>query len=585
MRRLYAHVLWLCLLVQLIVAPDFAHAERRLAMVVGLDNYRNLPSLSKALNDADSVAYTLKNAGFAVTQLMDPDSDTLLNAFSRFTSSIAAGDEVVFYYAGHGVEIEGRNLLLAADTKPVVAGQELILRRQALGVDEVLGEFSRRGARVALLIIDACRDNPFPSNGTRSIGAQRGLARIDPPRGSFVLYSAGVGQTALDSLGQNDPDPNSVFTRALLPLLREPGLSVQSIARDVRDAVLSTARTVGHEQFPAYYDQLSADFALIQAKAEIVTASPSPDDASSARQPESSSECDGARSDWALVKDLKDKEILLAFLQEHSNCPLFSKLAKHTLAKIASAVPSAQQYQPQTNPTASTKTDVPAVPVDLAKVPTANCGINGRLAAEEFKKISGDDVTRKQEAKAYLERFATCEPHAGLARFILSEVAQAEAGQEVVLLNKQMSELRAQLADKQKRLMERETSSPQETSETASDSLPQKYSDLLRSAESGDTNAMLELARLYNDGLDVPKNISEAVRWTRGAAEAGDANGIAALAYIYDAGLAGTRSDTDAMRWYRAAAEAGDAKSMAMLGSMYGGTNIRPKRNSGLQMV
>lgn len=569
MRRICAHLVGIFVLVQLILAPDYAYAERRLALVVGLDNYRNLPRLSKALNDAGAIAYTLKDAGFAVTELLDPDSETLLNEFSRFTSSIAAGDEVVFYYAGHGVEIEGRNLLLASDTKPVVAGQEIILRRQALGVDEVLSEFSRRGARVALLIIDACRDNPFPSNGTRSIGSERGLARIDPPRGSFVLYSAGVGQTALDSLGQNDPNPNSVFTRALLPLLQAPGLSVQSIARDVRDTVLSTARTVGHEQFPAYYDQLSADFALIHAKAEVLAESLSTDQASTSRQSENGSECDGARADWALVKDLKDKDILLAFLQEHSSCALFSKLAKHALAALTSSATSVQPLPPQSKPAASISADTPQVPLVLAKVPTAKCGVNGRLAEEEFKRVTGDDATRKKKAEAYLERFDTCEPHATLARAILSEVEGAEAGQQVALLTKQMDELRTLLAYKQKRREELETTSTQKTDPDHRDSLPQKYADLLRRAEDGDASAMLELAQLYNGDTDIPKNVSESVRWTRRAAEAGNPKGMAALGYIYDNGLTGRRSDTDAMRWYRAAAEAGDTKSMLMLGSMY----------------
>src|SRR4051794_12091248 len=89
----------------------------------------------------------------------------------------------------------------------------------------------------------------------RAIGGERGLGRIEPAQGIFTLYSAGVGQTALDRLGPNDSDPNSVFTRALLPRLSKPGLDLTGLAIDVREDVARLAGTIGHAQSPAYYDQ------------------------------------------------------------------------------------------------------------------------------------------------------------------------------------------------------------------------------------------------------------------------------------------------------------------------------------------
>ena len=116
-----------------------------------------------------------------------------------------------------------------------------------------------RGAAASFFVIDACRDNPFEQVGVRSIGSTRGLARIDAPTGVFVLFSAGIGQTALDRLDAADRSPNSVFTRTLVPLLGEPGLSHLMLAKRVQTDVKALAAKVGHPQQPAFYDQIDGE--------------------------------------------------------------------------------------------------------------------------------------------------------------------------------------------------------------------------------------------------------------------------------------------------------------------------------------
>ncbi|MCC5966866.1 MAG: caspase family protein [Natronohydrobacter sp.] len=245
-----------------------AHAQSRHALVVGIDTYDNFAPLEKARNDARDVADALRSIGFRTELLIDPDEDALLTTLALFSTQLEPGDEVVFFFAGHGVEIDGRNFLLPADVPAVGPGQELVVTRRALPVDDVIDSFQRRGVRLSLLILDACRDNPFPQVASRSVGRPRGLARTEAPEGTFIMYSAGAGQSALDSLSVGDtfdPARNSVFARALLPRLTVPGLELRDIVVEVRSEVRQMAGLIDHDQFPAVYDQLDGRFLFMPA--------------------------------------------------------------------------------------------------------------------------------------------------------------------------------------------------------------------------------------------------------------------------------------------------------------------------------
>ncbi|OBY26054.1 caspase family protein [Leisingera sp. JC1] len=234
----------------------------RRALVIGVDGYQNLAALQKARNDAQAVSSTLAALGFDVTTLYDASRRDINSAVSTFANRIEPGDEVLFYFAGHGVEVDGRNYLLPSDVPVVNFGDESFLTGESIAADRVLGTFQRKGARSTIMILDACRNNPFPQDGQRSVGGSRGLVRMEPPEGAFILYSAGAGQTALDRLSDTDANPNSVFTRALLSRLNEPGMTLHQLAKQVRRDVQDLAATVNHDQFPAYYDQMSGEMVL-----------------------------------------------------------------------------------------------------------------------------------------------------------------------------------------------------------------------------------------------------------------------------------------------------------------------------------
>ena len=368
MRRLW---LWGLVLWAALCGPLWA--EGRHALVVGQDRYAHLPPLKKAVNDAKSVAAALQRAGFATDLVLDADVDHLLTALSAFGSRLSPGDEAVFFFAGHGVEIDGQNYLLPTDMPAVEPGRELVLKRRSLVLDDVLAETTARGVRVSLLIIDACRDNPFPKQGGRSAGSTRGLARVDPPQGTFVLYSAGAGQTALDRLGEEDSNPNSVFTRALLPQITEPGRDLRSMVQDLRTEVRKTAARVRHDQFPAIYDQLEGAFSFMPAAAAPAAA------AATAAAPTGPQDlCTRARDDWDLVQTTKSAEVLGDYLSLYADCKLMAGLARERLAALGAPAPAkmpAPAVKAAVAPPPPPKATTPPTP---AKTPVLTVAADGK---------------------------------------------------------------------------------------------------------------------------------------------------------------------------------------------------------------
>jgi uncharacterized caspase-like protein len=327
----YLMITLLCFFAQL----GFASAQSRHALVIGIDTYTSVPTLEKARNDAVSVHEALSKAGFNSDLVVDADQLQLLRALSDFSSRVRPGDEVIFYFAGHGVEIEGRNYLLPSDIPEALPGGEFLVTSRALALDNVLDILRSRGARVSMLIIDACRDNPFPRQGTRSLGATRGLGRVEAaPEGTFILFSAGNGQTALDRLSDTDPNPNSVFTRILLPRLTEPGLPVHEMSRLVRTEVRQLARTIGHDQFPAVYDQFDGSFELVALRPE-----PSPPVVVEVPSVPAQDPCLAIMPIWSILEGSDDKEALRTFSDTYQDsCGVLAVLARNRANMLASQV-------------------------------------------------------------------------------------------------------------------------------------------------------------------------------------------------------------------------------------------------------
>jgi uncharacterized protein YecT (DUF1311 family) len=308
----------------LLLSPA-ARAESKLAFVVGIDAYPNLgeeSQLQRAANDAETVGDSLGSLGFTVTKVVAPAEtglDAILAGFGRFASTISPGDTVVFFYAGHGVSLDDGTYLLPSDIPALGPTDAMRAKRAAIAEKDVTQQIKSAGARVAFVVIDACRDNPFPKRGSRAIGSSsHGLGRLTPAEGTYTLYSAREGQTALDRASETDPSRNSVFTRVFVQHLTTPGLSLSDLGEVVRDEVAALARSERHDQVPAVYNDLvGARNVYLAGHAQggqVSTAGRPVSLQESASQVQSDA---GARADFALAKQVASVEMWQAFRRKY----------------------------------------------------------------------------------------------------------------------------------------------------------------------------------------------------------------------------------------------------------------------------
>ncbi|MGB3022265.1 MAG: caspase family protein, partial [Methyloceanibacter sp.] len=233
-----------------------AHAANRVALVIGNNAYEHVPALQKAVNDSEAIAAELARLGFDVVKAENVGRRAMSRALVELETKIVSGDTALIYFAGHGFAVDGTNYLLPVDVPEAGPGEEGLVRDASFAANGLSERLQAKGAATVILILDACRDNPFALKGKRGIGLTRGLARIDPAEGMFVLFSAGQGQSALDRLSETDANPNSVFTRTLLTEMEQPGQSMVQIAKRTQSKVRDLAAKVDHVQVPAYYDQI-----------------------------------------------------------------------------------------------------------------------------------------------------------------------------------------------------------------------------------------------------------------------------------------------------------------------------------------
>ena len=243
----------------LIALPSHA---RRVALVIGNDNYANVTKLQKAGNDATSMAKELRAAGFTGQLQKDLNYRSMVKVIESFTTTITGGDEVVVFYAGHGVQIKNGSYLLPTD---IEAHSEKEVEKTAYELSALTDMLSEARPAFSLVIVDACRDNPLKSSG-RSVGNSRGLSAFEPPKGQIVVYSASRGQQALDKLNEKDANPNGVFTREFIARMKKPGVKIEDLIREVQDSVESLAKTANHEQRPAVYNEARGNFYFFEPK-------------------------------------------------------------------------------------------------------------------------------------------------------------------------------------------------------------------------------------------------------------------------------------------------------------------------------
>lgn len=261
------HIVWGVGVLFCILLLDARPAQAaKHAFVLSNAAYDALSDLQNTHHDAKAYVEVFETLGYDVTQFSDLTLDETEENFERFLDRIRPGDEVVFVYSGHGWSDGGTNYLIPVDAP--LRGRDRKLKRASIalknGFNGVLDAFEAAGVALTVAIIDACRDNPFASApGTKSAAISRGLAPVKAATGTFVIYSAGEGQQALDRLPSDPPGPQmSVFTRTFLPHLKR-GLSLERTISMAQVETAALARDAGgHLQHPAYYDQTLGDTCL-----------------------------------------------------------------------------------------------------------------------------------------------------------------------------------------------------------------------------------------------------------------------------------------------------------------------------------
>ena len=222
----------------------------RVALVIGNAAYKNATPLSNTINDATVMADALKSLGFelvggkAQTNL---DKAGLDNVIRKFGETIRGKRVAFLYYSGHGVQVDGRNYLIPTSANVV---SRTDVKYELVNVDNVLDDMNASGTKVNIIVLDACRNNPFGDKGLRGTGS--GLAVMDAPSGTIVAYATGPGKTAADGVGKNSP-----YTESLARIIAEPGLDIEDVFREVgKDVQIKT----GGIQIPWKMDSLTEKF-------------------------------------------------------------------------------------------------------------------------------------------------------------------------------------------------------------------------------------------------------------------------------------------------------------------------------------
>jgi uncharacterized caspase-like protein len=335
----------LCGLLALAALSAPALAEKRVALVIGNSAYQHTATLKNPSNDATDIAAKLRALGFDVIDGTDLPKDEMEKRIRVFADKLQGSDVGLFFYAGHGLAADGRNFLAPVDAK---LQSETDLDFEAVELNLVLKQMERN-ARVSLVFLDACRDNPLATNLaalSRSLQVTRGLARVDRAVGMMIAFSTQPGNVALDGDGRNSP-----FTSALLNHIDTEGTTINDMMIDVRKDVL---KATGGKQVPWENSSLTGQFFFKPAPEKVADAST-----------QTAAEIAELRKEISRLQS--DQGALLASQQEQL------KLLREKLAKETSKVEGSEPAKPSEDHAANRVITVePANPAPPAEVTPAN---------------------------------------------------------------------------------------------------------------------------------------------------------------------------------------------------------------------
>jgi uncharacterized caspase-like protein len=302
-----------------------AQASKKVALVIGNSAYRSVPALPNPVNDASEIGNALARLGFAITQVKDADYDQMRRAFLEFGRLARNAEMAVVFYAGHGIEVGGENWLIPIDAE---LRSDTDVEHEAIGLKGTTLTVES-ASRLGLVILDACRNNPFAAKmkravPTRSVGL--GLAQVEPSGNVLVAYSAKDGTVAADGDGRHSP-----FTTALLRHIETPGLEINFLFRNVRDEVMTATNRA---QQPFVYGSLSKEAIYLKPGASIV---PAVGPATLAPDVE--------LAYWDMIKTSTNIGAFESYLKAYPN-GMFAALAKLRIAELKRTIESRPRVDP-----------------------------------------------------------------------------------------------------------------------------------------------------------------------------------------------------------------------------------------------
>jgi len=555
-------------MVLLFVFGTASHAGDRVALVVGNSAYQSVGALDNPKSDAEAVGAALRRLGFDVTLALNLSKRAFENRLADFSDQVTRAEIAMVYYAGHGMEMGGRNYLVPTDAR---LASDNRVRFEAVSLDTVLAALE--GAKgLKLVLLDACRDNPFVRGmrrtiSTRSIG--RGLAEIEVQPGILVSYAAAAGTTALDGAGNHSP-----YTEGLLAYLEQPGLEINLLFRKVADYV---QEKTNKRQVPFEYGRLPGQSIYLKAPDPV---SPSQSVASlhGADRPVSSDRCGEADIQWKAIKDLGSKPLY------ESHVRLFASCASAGFAK--------ERLRALSRP-AATETAAPVTECDrLAAFP------DDEMKPKEVEGVSfaGLDAKRAVPACRSAVKNFPDEPRLlfqyGRSLFKKGDYDQslvwfdkaATLGNSVALVNIGVAYAKGAGVKRDYRealVWYRKAADLGQSTAMANIGVhyangwgvEQNHREALvwfhKAADLGHPAATIELGNAYFNGRGVKQNFEKAFVWYRKAADLGNSEAMNNVGVSYDYGDGVAQDFREALVWYRKAADLGNALAMQNIGNAY----------------
>jgi hypothetical protein len=371
-------------LVFTLVPPALAETppESRIALVIGNAAYKAAP-LKNPINDAREMGRVLRTVGFDVTVVHDGDQKALKRAILEFSQRLAKGGVGLFYYSGHGLQVKGNNYLVPVDAD---IRSEAHVEVEAVNVSAVLAQMDEARTRVNIVILDACRDNPFTR---RFRSTARGLASIDAPSGTLIAYATAPGSVADDGTGDN-----GLYTEELLKVLPTPGLKVEEVFKRVLAGVKKRSEA---RQIPWVASSLDSDFSFSTATAPLMRGELAAAPTALLATPPDPAAVEVAY--WNSIKDSTDPTFFAEYLRKYPNGHFVSIARSRRLELERRAAPDPREIERQVRQKLDASGLVLAIDVTADGIVTLKGVVRSpesRALAIDAARVPGVRVVRSQ---------------------------------------------------------------------------------------------------------------------------------------------------------------------------------------------